>query len=41
MITAALPVVFVCMFRYSERSLRDRMETGLDSKLQLLNGLAR
>jgi hypothetical protein len=41
MITAALPVVFVCMFRYSEPSLRDWMETGLDSKLQLLNGLAR
>jgi len=39
MITAALPVVFVFIFHYSERSVRDWMEAGLDSKMQLLKSI--
>lgn len=40
MITVALPVVFVFIFHYSERSVRDWMEAGLDSKMQLLKSIS-
>ena len=34
-----LPAVFVVVFRYSERALRDWMETGLAAKLSLLRSI--